>query len=133
MRMMRDFVRRTPCPELYPAGDALTEAVGRIMALPGLEVLLAVHDGEVIGGTGVLYTPFLWNPEILVGEGLFLWAARDAPFRTGHALFTESLRRCEQKQAIPFIHVMSTTGRGMARLCERHGCELVETIHMRKP
>ena len=130
MRMMRDFVHRTPCPDLLPTGDALTEAIGRVMALPSLEVLLSIEGGETVGGIGILYVPFLWNPDILTAEELFWWTARDAPFRTAHKLFTQAMKQIEEKHAVPMFRTLQTSPDGVARLYARAGMRPVETLYM---
>lgn len=76
----RDFVRRMNGAEFLPtAPDKFDAAVDRVIGLPGVEIYVGEVDGAIKGGIGVLYAPFLWNPEWPWADELFWWCAQDAP------------------------------------------------------
>ena len=128
----RDFADRTGMKSLFPKDDkAFTAAIGRIMTLEGMEILVAEHEKHIVGGIGILYAPFLWNPEILVGDELFWWTARDAPFRAGRHLIDEAMKHINEKGAIPMFRSLATSPDGVEKLYRRIGLSRVETAFAR--
>lgn len=130
----RDFAQRVAVRSLLPDDDeAFTAAVGRIVTLPNVEILVAEHEGHVVSGIGVGYSPYLWNPDLLVAEELFWWAVEGAPFRAAWKLLNEAMRHIDDKGAIPMFRALSTSPRGVERLYRKMGLELVETLFVRLP
>lgn len=128
----RDFASRIAFRSLLPNDDAaFTEAVARIMALDGLEAIVAEHEGLVVAGIGVLFAPYLWNPAVTVGDELFWWAARDAPYGAGPKVAEEALRRIEERGAVPLFRALQTSPRGVGRFYRRIGLQPVEVSFMR--
>ena len=66
----KDFATRTPINHLLQ-GQSYTDAVSRIVTLPDFELTVAEHKGIVVGGLGIFYSHFIWNPDILVAEEHF--------------------------------------------------------------
>lgn len=127
----RDFASRIAFRHLLPTDDAVfTEAVGKVLVVKGFELLLAEHDGRVVGGIGILYAPFTWNPERIVADEIFWWAAIDSPFRTGRCLIDEAMKRIRERNAIPMFHSMNTSPPGVEHLYRKFGLEPVETTFM---
>ena len=86
----REFaVRGAPWTRLPDDDAMLRDILTRVMALSGVEILLAEteHAFQVVGTIAVLYTPYLWNPSLTVAEELFWITLRDAPTGTGARLF----------------------------------------------
>ena len=81
----------------------------------------------------ILYAPFLWNPSITVGDELFWWTDRNAPFRTGIYLFDEAMKQIKEKGAIPMFRSMETSPKGVERLYHRRGLRRIETTHIGIP
>lgn len=99
LRGARDFVSRMDWHEGIPQTDGEIAAALAGLAAVGLEVMVAEHDGTIIGGIGVIYGPYPWRPALLAaafacGRGLFtaanwlaLWGEAVYVFlrRRGHA------------------------------------------------
>ena len=110
----RDFASRIAVRHLLPEDDAaFIKAVGHIVSLDGMEILLAEHEGRVVGGIGILYAPYTWNPAILVADELFWWCSTEAPFRTARKLIDETMQKIKEKGAIPFFRSLTTSPPGV--------------------
>jgi len=141
MEGARDCVRRHKehqgdlnIGSIFPDDDkVLIAALDKIVSFDGLEVLIAEDEKRVVGGIGVLYIPYLWNPELLSADQLFWWAVEDAPFRTEKILFDEAMRRIEERNAMPIIRVLKTSPKGLEKLCQKVSMVPVETMYMRLP
>jgi len=116
------------CPE---SNEDLIDAVGRIITLEGAEVLVAEEDGEIIGGFGVLYAPYAWNPAVMLAEELFFDVFKGANFRAWGMLLDEVLKRVDEKGAIPMFKTLESGTKGLERLYSRHGLKPIETTHAR--
>ena len=128
----RNFVERVAFKSMIPKDEAVfIRAVGRIISLSGFELLLAEHEDRVVGGIGILYTPYQWNPEIIVAEELFWWAAEDAPYRTGYLLIEEAMKRITERNAIPVFRKLTTSPDGVKKLYAKYGMTQVETVFAR--
>lgn len=127
----KDFVSRIDFAEWLPADEAeLAAAVGRILSLEGVEVALAVEDGAVVGGLGIIYAPYLWNPKILMAEELFFWTARDAPGTAALRLLRFVMRRAAQKQVgIVAFKALATSTSRLNKLYRTIGLRQLETTY----
>lgn len=126
----KDFISRVRFQEMMPDDDKLTAAIGRIVTLPGMEITVAEHDGEIVGGLGMLYAPYLWNPDLLTAEELFWWAAPDAPKTAAMRLFRKVKADISAKGAVPVFRALETSPPGVAKVYERAGMTPIETIYM---
>ena len=127
----KDFASRVAFRDLFPKDhDAFVDAISRIMLLEGMELLVAEYDGEIVGGIGILYAPFTWNPARLAADELFWWAASNAPFRTAKLLIDEAWKRICDRDAIPMFHIMATSPQGVDRAYRKLGLEPMETTYM---
>ena len=125
----RDFASRVSFQHLLPKDDAaFVDVVSRIVSLEGMEILVAEHDGGIVGGIGLLYMPSLWNPAILVADEIFFWSNRDAPFRTAYKLFDEAMRRIEERKAVPMFRTLITSPPGVEKLYRRRNMHPTETL-----
>ena len=119
---------------LFPDTDeVLVKVMAQIVALPGLEIRIAEHLGKVVGGIGTLYSPYMWNPDLLAADQIFWWAAEDAPFRTARTLLVESMNRIEDRNAMPVFRVPNTLPKGIEKLYRRFNMVPTETTYMRLP
>ena len=124
----RDFVERAGLHSVFPKSDQdFIAAVGRIVELPGMQILVAEQDKQIVGGVGVLYAPSLWNPAVLTGEELFWWTAVRAPFRTARCLFEAALKKIDEIGAMPRFHSLETSPHGVEKLYRRFGLIRTET------
>lgn len=128
----RDFASRVSFKSLFPQSDEeFVATVGRIITIPGVEILLAEFKGLIVGGIAISYGPYLWNPKLTAGEEIFWWAAKDAPFRTGHMLGNEAMRRIDERKAIPFFKSLETSPKGVRKMYDRRGLKPIETTFAR--
>ena len=100
-----------------------------VLALPGLQILVMERQDRIVGAIGVLYAPYHWNPEITVADGLFWWAAKDAPFGSAYRLFTEAMNRVRQRGALPMFHALRSASPGIDRLYRKLGLVPIETVY----
>ena len=130
----KDFVSRMERPDLVPADDAaFTEAVGYTLDLPGVEVLVVEHEGEIVAGLGLLFTPYNWNRAITVANELFWWASPDAPHRAAFEVFMAGMKMIRERGALPMFHALTSSPKGVDRAYRRAGMEPVETVYMGVP
>jgi hypothetical protein len=111
----------------------LIAALSQLVAHPGLEILIAEHEGRAVGGVGILYAPYVWNADLLTGDKLFWWTDENAPFRTAMLLIEEALERIEARGAMPIFRALKTDPKGVEKLYKRFGMVPVETTYMRLP
>lgn len=127
----QDFVSRIEFSELLPQGEGLVEAVARIVAMDGMEILVAEHNGKVVAGLGIYYTPYMWNQDIIIADELFWWSAPDAPFRAAAGLFHAAMERIESRDAVPVFRALTTSSKGVERMYRREGLKPMETVFSR--
>ena len=112
--------------------EGLAYEIGRVLTLPGMEVLVAEHEGEIVGGIGLLFAPFLWNSTRLSMEELFWWAAPDAPTTTALRLLRATEKRREQVGAtIVTFKALTSSPKSIGRLYARMGLQPVDTSYMK--
>lgn len=124
----RDFAKRIAFRSLLPMEDSeFVSAVGGIVTLEGFELLLAEHNTEVVGGIGILYAPYIWNPKLTVADEIFWWCYESAPYRTGWRLFEQAMKNIDARNAIPMFSALETSPDGVARTYRRAGMKPIET------
>ena len=127
----QDFISRTPFIHLMPDNEQdLLNVLGRILTLENVEVMVVEHKRKVVAGLGFLFTPYHWNPKVLVADELFWWASKDAPFGAAYKLIYWSLNRVKDKGAIPIFHMLSTSPKGVDRIYRRLGLNPSETAYV---
>lgn len=127
-----DFVERAGLHSLFPSDEKeFIAVIGRVISLEGMVILLAEHEGKVVGGISILYAPYLWNPSRIVGDEIFWWTSKDAPLRTGIRLFEEAMKQIDEKKAIPVFKKLETSPKGVEKLYLRKGLFPAETAFMR--
>ena len=124
------FAKFTGLPFFPESGTDFIRAVGRIITLPNVEVFVA-DDNGVVGGIGISYGPFTWNPEVLIGEELFWWAFEDAPVKTGKKLYDMAMKSIEEKGAVPVMKYLWNSPESVKKLYEKDGFNEVETVVMK--
>ena len=123
----RDFRSRVEFGSLFPPDTEFVEAVSRIVILESVEILVAEYEGEIVGGIGILYGPYIWNPKRLVAEELFWWAAKTAPLRAGWKLIYQAMKNIDERNAIPMFSTLATSPQGVEKTYRRLGLKPVET------
>ena len=127
----REFSQSMSLSSWFRSGDEFVEDISKIMVLDNLEIAVAEHDGNIVGGIGIVYIPFIWNHSISVGDELFWWASPKAPFRTGIALFDFAMKRIEEKRAKPMFRSLDTSPKHIEKFYERHGLKKLESVFTR--
>lgn len=124
----RAFMAWIDIPYLFPDNeDDLISAVWHVISLPESEIFVAEQDGRIIGGIAVLFAPYIWASNKLVGDELFWWVEEGAPFRTARLLFDTALQRIRERGAIPMFHSMSSSPKGVNKLYLKAGLRPIET------
>lgn len=119
---------------LFPDNEEdFLKAVSRIITLENIEILVAEHENEIVGGIGIVFSPFTWNPSIIIGEELFWWAFENAPMKTGKKLYNEAMKNIEEKNAIPMFRSLKNSPDSVKKLYISDGLTELETSWMRLP
>lgn len=119
---------------LFPDNDEdFVKAVSRIVTLENIEILVAEHENEIVGGIGIFFSPFTWNPSIMIGEELFWWAFENAPMRTGKKLYDEAMKMIDKKNAVPMFRSLANSPDSVRKLYVHDGLTELETSWMRIP
>lgn len=127
----REFSKSTSLASWFRSGDEFVQDISKIMVLENLEIAVAEHNGEVVGGIGIVYVPFIWNQKILLGDELFWWTSPSAPFKTGKSLFDFAMKRTEDKGAIPMFRCLDTSPAHIEKFYEREGLRKFESVFTR--
>jgi len=132
MEGAKDFARRTEFPHLLPDKDEGWYAVlSRITSSPLVEIIVAEHNNTVVGGIGLLYNGWSWNPNIQVGEELFWWVDKTAPFKTAILLIDHAMKEIDEKGAIPIFKSLASSPAGVEKVYMKHGLKFIENAYMR--
>lgn len=124
----REFSQQTSLASWFRHGQEFVEDISKLMVLDNLEISVAEHDGKIVGGIGIVYVPFIWNHSILVGDELFWWTNKIAPFKTGTTLFDFAMKRIEEKGAKPMFRSLDTSPKHIEQFYERRGLYKFESI-----
>ena len=126
----KDFISRVPFKHLMPQSDKeLIQALGSLVDHSGFELSVFEHESQIVAGLGILYSPYLWNRNILVGEELFWWASDQAPFGAAYRLIKWVVHRAEDKGAILIFHKLPNSPQGVDRMYEQLGLTLIDTVY----
>lgn len=119
----RNSMSRINGPKFFPEDDAsLVEALGRVLSLEGLHALVAEVDGEVVGGIGIHYAPYLWNPGVLAAEQVCWWAHEGAPNATALLLIRAAFREMRRRGAgMVTLRTLPNSSRSLDKLYRRMG------------
>lgn len=133
VRGAHDFAARIGKPFLYPSDpNAFEAALWRIIKLDAVEILLAEEDGRIVGGLGLLFTPFVWDPERLMAEEVFFWCAVDAPPVTALRLLRGTLSASQSRGATHLMmHVMSSSPPKLHQVLMRLGFEPLQSSYVK--
>lgn len=127
----REFSQQTSLASWFRHGSEFIEDISKIMVLENLEISVAEQDGEIVGGIGIVYIPFIWNHSILVGDELFWWTSKSAPFKTGASLFDFAMKRIKEKGARPMFRSLDTSPEHIEKFYERRGLRKLESAFTR--
>ena|SRR5687767_8644836 len=127
----REFSKSTSLAAWFRDGDHFVEDISKIMVLDNLEIAVAEHNGEIVGGIGVVYVPFIWNQTILLGDELFWWTSPSAPLKAGKALFDFAVNRIKDRGAKPMFRCLDTSPSHIEKFYERHGLKRFESVFTR--
>lgn len=106
-------------------------AVGQIVTLETVEVLVAESQGEIVGGIGILYAPYIWNPQRTIADELFWWCQEKAPPRTGWRLINQAMANIDARGAFPMFSALQTSPESVGKIYHRFGMKPIETKYAR--
>jgi hypothetical protein len=122
-----DFASHVEFKNMLPASfDEMVGVIGTLVSCDKVKIFLADHSG-IVGGLGVLVSPYVWNPKTLVMEELFWWVKQGSPFRTAVRLFDRALEDAKVLGAVPIFKALSNSPSGVTKMYLRHGLSPVET------
>ena len=127
----REFSQQTSLASWFRHGGEFIEDISKIMVLDNLEISVAEHDGKIVGGIGIVYIPFIWNRSIIVGDELFWWTSKSAPFKTGSSLFDFAMKRIKEKGARPMFRSLDTSPVHIEKFYIRRGLRKLESAFTR--
>lgn len=125
----KDFIERMDFDGFLPESEAeLSDAISRVMSYEFVEVTVAEHDGDIVGGIGMSYIPSLWNPKAVMAEELFWWASKEAPKTTSlRMLRFIKARASSVGAAFLSFKKLTSSPNGVSRVYERMGLRELET------
>lgn len=128
MEGARDFVSRMDFTAFLPDADEdFVASVGFLISLPGFEILLAEHEGAVVGGIGLLFAPHIWNRKALTMAEQFIWCAPGAPPTTFLRLMRAAeARRVERGARVAEFVNLTSSPRGIAGVYTAMGLRKVQ-------
>ena len=129
---VRDFISRMDFTDCLPEDDAgIIDVVGNIVALEDVEVLVAEHEGKIVGILMMIYFPHLWNPKLINAEELLWWGSKDAPKTTGLRMLRFAKKRAKEKGAYFMTFTKLTCSpKNLGRVYERMGMREIETSYV---
>ena len=130
---MKDFISRMDYREFLPINnDSLISSLRRLLDLQVVTIMVADHEEKgIVGGIGMLYSPCVWNQDIIVGEELFWWVSKEAPKTTALRLLRE-VRLQARAIGCEFVTFKSLTSspKGVDKLYRKMGLRPIETSYM---
>ena len=129
MEGAKDFIARMDFKEFLPDSEIeFSDAVGRVMSYDFVEVTVAEHEGDIVGGIGMSYVPCIWNPKSVMAEELFWWASEEAPKTTALRLLRFIKERASSVGA-DFLSFKRLTSSpiGVSKVYKRMGMRELET------
>lgn len=130
----KDFAQRVSFRSVFRTGEDFIKDISRIVTLPGLNILLAESRECIVGGIGILFVPYVWNPTRLAAEELFFWTSVNAPFKTARLLCDTAMNKIEELKAIPMFRRLHNSPKGITKLYEkRYKLWELETVYTRLP
>lgn len=126
----KDFISRMDFTPFIPDNDAdLARCIGDVLAIEGMEIVVAEDNEQIKGGIGMLYAPFVWNRKIIVADEMFIWTAPDAPQSTLLRMlrFVE-VRMKEHNASLREFVSLSSSPEGVDRVYARMGLKKVQTM-----
>lgn len=133
VRMSGDFYPTTSYPGFAAMDVPSVEAVAQLCIASGV-MLVAEHDGEVVGMVGLVLSPFLFNAAKTLAYEIVWWVDESA--RTtgaGRALLAAVEPACRAKgaDAVVMIHMANSPPQA-ALLYERMGFEHTESSYTKR-
>lgn len=130
----KDFIARMDYRDFLPNNDSdLSYAVGFVINLPGAEVLVAEHNGQIVGGVGLLFVPHIWNQSRLVMDELFWWCHPGAPRTTALRLLRSAIGRARERDALVSFKALTSSPEGVDKVYRQMGLRPFETTYVGVP
>ena len=128
----KQFSRLVNRPDIlpHPDSDNFRKAVGDIFMNDFTTVILAMDDGQLLGGIGLMVTPYLWDKSKIACEELFWWVKPGAPNTTALRLIKSAKKFAKSSDAeIMSFNSLVSSPEGVGRVYERMGTSLVQHVY----
>lgn len=130
------FADHADRPDIMPdvhtkAGRAnLDQAIEKLIAIPGVVIFLGYEDGECVGGTGALISPYIFDSSKISAEELFWWADDQASPRVAMALLRQ-LRDHIKRQSASFciFHHLTNSPAAVQKIYKRMGLKPLQSTY----
>lgn len=129
---MKDFISRMEYTEFIPDDEEeLWSSFVRLYELGVVSVVVADHEGELVGGIGMVYSPCIWNINVTAAEELFWWAYDHAPITTALRLIRRA-RQDVKDVGCAFVTFKSLTSspKAVDSIYRKMGLKPIETNYM---
>lgn len=133
IRMARKFYATTSYAKFSPISAVAVAGLAEAMMSTGT-MLLAEHDGKVVGMAGLMIVPFYFNPEVRTAHEVVWWVDPEAQGAgAGKALLAavEPACRAAGATAVQMIHLENSPPQAAA-LYERAGYRYSESCYTKE-
>jgi hypothetical protein len=127
----KDFISRMDYTYFLPkTEEGLIAAIELVLSIPGVEVTVAEQENHIVGGLGMFYGPYIWNPELVSAEEIFWWAAKDAPKSAAFRLLRSVMRDIKERGALATFKKLTSSPEGLESVYLHIGLKPMETAFM---
>lgn len=129
---MKDFVSRMDYHDIVPEKDEhLVEAIQRMYELDAVEFTVVTDNNTLVGFIGMIYTPCIWNHNMISGEELIFWVSPDAPNSTALRLLKASKSRAKERGCELLTYkALTSSPKSIDKVYRAMGLRPTETSYM---
>lgn len=125
------FASESGLMEFMPKSYAdFVQAVSNIVFHPNVTIFLAFEGDRCVGGIGVVYGQFLWNPALRTAEEIFWWVSPDAPVTAAMRLLKAATKDAVGKADVRTFADLSTSPAKVGALYEKMGLRPVQRTYL---
>lgn len=126
----RQFAKFAGLSDYLP--NDVGSAIKGTLSLPEVVIYVAEYDDEIVGGIGVIYAPFIWNPDVTSMDELFFWVYPHAPGTTALRLLRHAEKEADRKNVrIRKFNALARSPKNIHRIYKAMGMTLFEYGYMR--
>lgn len=103
-----------------------------VTSSPAVTTIVAEHNADIVAGIAVAMVPSMWNPDLILVEELFFWAAEDAPKTAALRVLRDAMARTKHMTA-PAAVLFKSLATSPAKLRDVYlslGLEELETAYV---